>query len=292
MLPGTAKRPLIMGILNMTPDSFSGDGLLAGRDYSAPATAADRDILRAVAQAAQMVEEGADILDVGGESSRPGSTPVSVEEEIRRTVPVIAAIREKFAHIPIAVDTVKAAVAQAALNAGATIINDISALGDPPMAPLVVAHQCPVILMDNRSNPEAVTQDAKIGGEYKAAENADIVEEVKRNLLARAAAAQAAGIARDKIILDPGLGFGKTVEQNLALIRHLDRLKALGYPVLVGPSRKSFIGRVLDMPVEGRLEGTAALVAASVLNGADIIRVHDVPFMARVAKMAAATGGF
>ncbi|MDX2028256.1 MAG: dihydropteroate synthase [Alphaproteobacteria bacterium] len=277
---GNSKRPLIMGILNITPDSFSGDGLLAHQD---PAAAAG-------AQAAQMVGEGADILDIGGESSRPSSIPVSVEEEMRRVIPVIAAIRQKFPNLPIAIDTVKAAVAQAALDAGATIINDISALGDPDMAPLAAVRKCWVVLMDNRSNPDAVTQDAKIGGEYRATDSADVTKDVIRNLSERAAAAQKAGIAKDKIILDPGLGFGKTVEQNLGLIRDIGRLKELGYSVLVGPSRKSFIGRVLDAPVEGRLEGTAALVAASTLKGADVIRVHDVQFMARVAKMAAATG--
>jgi dihydropteroate synthase len=274
------RHPLIMGILNVTPDSFSGDGLLTQKDYVAAATA----------QAERMLDEGADILDIGGESSRPGATLISAEEEIRRIVPVVEAIRQKRGDTAmIAIDTVKARVADAALQAGATIINDISALdGDPAMAAVIARHGCPVVLMHNRSHAEAVTQEARIGGQYSASSYSAIVEDVKRDLMASVGKARIAGIAGDKIILDPGLGFGKSVAQNLALLKHIGDIKELGFPVLIGPSRKSFIGKTLDLPVNERLEGTAATVALSAFLGADIIRVHDVKFMARAAKMAAA----
>ncbi len=267
-----------MGILNITPDSFSGDGLMLQKDF----------VAAALDQAMRMMEEGADILDIGGESSRPGAVSISIDEEIRRVIPVVAAIKEKLGNVAVAVDTVKSEVAVAALQAGATMINDISALSDPSMAKVVADHSASIVLMHNRSKAQAVTRDAKLGAEYQADVYGDVVDDVKRDLTSRVALAKQSGIADDKIILDPGLGFGKNVEQNLALINHLDRLKALGYPVLVGPSRKSFIGRVLDMEVDERLEGTAACVAASVLRGADVIRVHDVKFMARVARMTAA----
>jgi dihydropteroate synthase len=272
------QTPLIMGILNITPDSFSGDGLMLQKDF----------VAAALDQAMRMMEEGADILDIGGESSRPGAVSISIDEEIRRVIPVVAAIKEKLGNVAVAVDTVKSEVAVAALQAGATMINDISALSDPSMAKVVADHSASIVLMHNRSKAQAVTRDAKLGAEYQADVYGDVVDDVKRDLTSRVALAKQSGIADDKIILDPGLGFGKNVEQNLALINHLDRLKALGYPVLVGPSRKSFIGRVLDMEVDERLEGTAACVAASVLRGADVIRVHDVKFMARVARMTAA----
>jgi len=271
-------RPLVMGIVNVTPDSFSGDGLARGTDV----------IAAAVDQAARMLGEGADILDIGGESSRPGATPVSAEEETRRVVPVIEAIRARFGHgSPVAVDTVKAVVAEAALKAGADIVNDISALThDQAMAGVVARHGCFVVLMHNRAVVGNVSHDARIGGEYGGADYGDIVADVKRGLMQTVEAARKVGIADDKIILDPGLGFGKTVEQNLALVRHTGDIKSLGFPLLIGPSRKSFIGKVLDLPVDDRLEGTAATVAISAFLGADIIRVHDVKFMARVARMA------
>jgi dihydropteroate synthase len=279
-LATTAKRPLIMGIINVTPDSFSGDGLMAQRD----------PVAAALEQAMRMVEEGADVLDIGGESSKPGAAPISADEEISRIVPVIRAIRQKTP-IALSIDTVKAAVAVAAMDAGADIINDISALAhDADMARLAAQRKATVVLMHNSSRANAVAHDAKLGGEYEAADGGDIIETVKRDLRIRVAAAKQAGIADDKIILDPGLGFGKTVAQHLTLMNRLHEIAALGYPLMVGPSRKSFIGRVLDTPVDERLEGTAALVAASILQGAAIIRVHDVQFMARVAKMAAAIG--
>jgi dihydropteroate synthase len=269
-------HPLIMGIINVTPDSFSGDGVPG--------------VETALAQAEQMLKDGADILDIGGESSRPGSTPVSAEEEMRRVLPVIEVLRKQLGVVPIiAVDTVKSEIADAALKAGANIINDISAFNhDSQMAGVVARHGCPVVLMHNASRSSNVSHDMKTGGSYGAASGGDIIEIVRRDLQQSAAMAQKAGIADDKIILDPGLGFGKSVEQNLALIKQIGRIKDLGFPVLLGPSRKSFIGQVLDAPVDERLEGTAAIVALAAFLGADIIRVHDVKFMARVAKMAAA----
>ena len=267
-------RPLIMGIVNVTPDSFSGDGVV---------TVAD-----AINQARQMVEDGADWLDIGGESSRPGAALVTAEEEIRRVLPVITALRAAALTAPIAIDTTKAAVAQAALDAGANIVNTITALrGDPAMASLVAARGCPVIMMHNRADPARVGNDTRLGTHYQPTENASVTS-VIRDLAERTEAAQKAGIAPDKIILDPGLGFGKSVHLNLALIRAVPKIRQLGYPVLLGPSRKSFIGAVLDAPVKARQEGTAATVALAAFLGADIIRVHEVGFMARVARMAAA----
>jgi len=251
------KRPLVMGIINVTPDSFSGDGVMR--------------VDEALALATRMIEEGADILDVGGESSRPGATPISAEEEMRRVVPVIAAIAKL--NMPIAIDTVKASVAAAALEAGAAIVNDISAMQDAAMPALIAKSGAHIVLMHNR-------------GAGKTPDYDDIVEDVAVDLGARIKAAHKAGIAPEKIIADPGLGFGKTPEQNCALINHLGRLKAtLDCAMLIGPSRKSFIGKMLDVTVDERLEGTAAAVAAGVLRGADIVRVHDVKFMSRIVKM-------
>ena len=272
------KRPLIMGILNVTPDSFSGDGLMVQKDH----------VAGALRLAAQMLEDGADVLDIGGESSRPGAVPVPAEEELRRVVPAIEAIRKEFPSAILSIDTVKAAVAAAALGAGAAIVNDVSALaGDAGMASAVAKNGAYVVLMHNRSRATGITRDEKVGGEYIAPDYEDIVEDVRRDLSERIEAARAAGIAPDKIILDPGIGFGKTVEQNLALINRTDEIRELGYPVLVGPSRKSFIGRALNLTVDERLEGTAACVAMAAMREADMIRVHDVKFMARVAHMAA-----
>jgi dihydropteroate synthase len=273
-------RPLIMGIINVTPDSFSGDGLMQGENF----------VAAALAQASRMLEEGADIIDVGGESSRPGATPIGAEEEIRRVVPVIEAIRKQHGSAPsIAIDTMKASVAEAALKAGADIVNDVMALqGDPALAETVARHGCPIILMHNRSQPRDVAHVARIGWQYVAAVYGDVIEDVRKDLMGCVETARQSGISDDNIILDPGLGFGKTVAQNLALVKHIGRVKELGFPILVGPSRKSFIGHTLDVPVEERLEGTAAVVAISAFLGADIVRVHDVKFMARVAKMAAA----
>ncbi|MFA5041380.1 MAG: dihydropteroate synthase [Bdellovibrionales bacterium] len=273
------SAPLVMGIINVTPDSFSGDGLLHG----------DRYVEAALARAEQMVADGADILDIGGDSSRPGSVSVSTEEEIRRVIPVISAIKNKLGTATIAVDTVKADVAELSLREGASIVNDISALaGDTRMSKVIVNHNASVVLMHNRAKAENVSRDEKIGGQYDAPKYEDAVTDVAHDLKSSVALALEAGIAKNKIILDPGIGFGKTPEQNLALIAQLDIIKTLGFPVLVGPSRKSFIGRILDTSVDERLEGTAACVAVSVMKGADIIRVHDVKFMTRIIKMTAA----
>ncbi len=275
------RQPLIMGIINVTPDSFSGDGLISHRDY----------VAAAVAQGQQMIVDGATILDIGGESSRPGAETISVDEEIRRTASVIEALKKAGCDAAMSIDTVKAKVAEAALQAGASIVNDVSALaGDTEMATIVARYKAHIVLMHNASKAHAIMRDATIGGEYQTGVTGDIVQTVNQDLLAAVGAALQAGIAKDKIILDPGIGFGKTLEQNLALINHVGKLKVLGYPVLVGPSRKSFIGRALELTVDDRLEGTAACVAASVLRGADIIRVHDVKFMARVAKMTVLIG--
>ncbi|HNQ66551.1 MAG TPA: dihydropteroate synthase [Smithella sp.] len=274
------KKPLIMGIINVTPDSFSGDGIEPTPDY----------IERAIFQAEQMVAEGADILDVGGESSRPGHVPVSAEEEICRVVPVISSIKKTLGTAQtIAVDTVKSVVAEEALKAGASIVNDISALAnDPHMGEVAARYGAQVVLMHNRAKATAVSYDAKIGGQYVAPEYANIIDDVTHELAERVEAALKAGIARDKIILDPGIGFGKTPQQNLTLIAQLGKIKALGFPVLIGPSRKSFIGHILDVAINDRIEGTAACVALAVMEGADIVRVHEVKYMARIAKMAAA----
>jgi len=278
MIRNLGRRPLIMGIINVTPDSFSGDGMMKHADY----------VAAAVHNAMQMVVDGADLIDIGGESSRPGAQPISAEEEMCRVVPAIAAIHKEV-RVPIAIDTVKAEVAAVALDAGAAIINDISALSDPAMMKLATAHNAYVVLMHNRATAEATIEDKRLGGAYAAPAYGDIVDDVAAALGERIQAAHAAGIATEKIIADPGLGFGKTVEQNLALIERLGELKTrLGVPVLIGPSRKSFIGKILDTPVGERLEGTAACVAIGVMHGADIVRVHDVKEMARVVKMVGA----
>ena len=269
-------RTYVMGILNVTPDSFSGDGL--GVDDAGA-------VERALAQAAEFMESGADILDVGGESTRPGATPLSTEDEKRRVLPVIEAIARELPQAIVSVDTFKADVAAVALASGAHIVNDVWGLrADPGIGPLAAARGAPVILMHNRSRPSEVIVD-RLGGSYLGPDYDDFLEDVESEMRALAEGALAAGIPRNQIILDPGIGFGKTVAQNMTLINHIDRFKALGYPVLAGPSRKSFIGRVLDLPVEDRLEGTAATVALSIVRGADIVRVHDTRAMVRVARM-------
>jgi dihydropteroate synthase len=252
-----------MGILNVTPDSFS-DG---GRFF-------DPEI--AVKHAIALVEDGADILDIGGESTRPGADPVGVDEEIRRVVPVIEAARGML-DVPISIDTAKAEVADAALDAGAVIVNDVSAgRFDPKMLELVARSGGAVILMHMLGEPRTMQKDPS----YR-----DVVKDVRDFLAARAEAAIAAGVARDKIVVDPGFGFGKTREHNLRMLKELRAFTELGFPVLAGTSRKSFIGTTLDLPVEERLEGTAATVALAVVNGAAIVRVHDPGPMRRVASM-------
>ncbi len=269
-------RTFVMGILNVTPDSFSGDGLMSEAD----ATAA------ALAQARQFVEAGADILDVGGESTRPGAQQVGALEEIQRVVPVIQALAAAKLNAIISIDTHKAGVAKAALAAGAHWINDVWGLrADAGMAETAARAQAPVVLMHNRIKPADVELQKRLGGRYTGVKYHNLVEDVKTELLESVALAHAAGIPDDHIILDPGIGFGKTVEQSLELIDRLDEIRALGYPVLLGPSRKSFIGYTLNLPPGQRLEGTAAAVAIGIARGADIVRVHDVAAMLRVARL-------
>jgi dihydropteroate synthase len=240
---------------------------------------------QALQQARLFAAAGADILDVGGESTRPGSQPVSLEQELERVIPVIQAIRGEL-DIPISVDTYKAAVAEAALGAGADIVNDIWGLhADPELAGVAAKREAPVILMHNRSSWAQAEIKQRLGGRYVGVPYENLLEDVRRDLLESVALARDAGIPDEHIILDPGIGFGKTVEQNLELLDRLDELRLLGYPLLSGPSRKSFIGYTLDLPPEQRLEGTAAAVAVSIVRGADIVRVHDVAFMSRVARM-------
>jgi dihydropteroate synthase len=276
------SRTYVMGILNVTPDSFSGDGLLGDKEKG------DRGEGERVAveQAREFLANGADLLDVGGESTRPGSEPVAAAEELGRVIPVISAIVKEFPDALISVDTYKARVAEAAFRAGAHILNDVWALrADPELASVAAALRAPVILMHNRSNPASVEVRARLGNAYIGSEYQDLVEEVKRELLVSVELAKKAGIEETHIILDPGIGFGKKREHNLELIDRLAEIRALGFPVLLGPSRKSFIGFTLDLPPDQRLEGTAATVAVGIARGADIIRVHDVKEMARVAKM-------
>lgn len=265
-------RCYVMGILNLSPDSFSGDGLA--------------DAQGAVAQALRFADAGADIIDIGGESTRPAARPLDAAAEAARVVPVIAAVRAALPNMPLSVDTYRAPVAQAALDAGADIVNDVWGLrADADIAALAAARGAPVILMHNRTRPGYADIDRRLGGQYIGAHYDDLLGEVYDELAGLAAGAMAAGIEADQIVLDPGLGFGKSLDQNLALMNHLGHFKSLGYPVLVGPSRKSFIGRTLNVPVEDRLAGTAAAIAVSIVRGADIVRVHDVAEMAQVARM-------
>ena len=271
------SRTYVMGILNVTPDSFSGDGLLRDKDIG------DRDALE---QAREFLANGADILDVGGESTRPGSEPVTAQEEIGRVVPVIKAIAAEFPNALISIDTYKAQVAEAAFQAGAHILNDVWALrADPELAAVAAAFSVPVILMHNRSNPASVEVRNRLGNAYVGSTYENLMDDVKRELLGSVDLAVRAGVEESRIILDPGIGFGKTREHNLALINRLDEIRSLGFPVLLGPSRKSFIGFTLDLPPDQRVEGTAATIAIGIARGADIIRVHDVKEMTRVARM-------
>ncbi|KAA3644608.1 MAG: dihydropteroate synthase [Chloroflexi bacterium] len=268
-------RTYIMGILNLTPDSFSGDGLYSGEDV----------VANAISQARHFVEAGADFLDVGGESTRPGSEPVNLEDEMQRVVPVVEALATEVDTV-ISIDTYKAQVAEAALQVGAHVVNDVWGLrADPDLASVVAKHNVPAILMHNRSKPANAEVQEHLGGHYVGVEYENLLEDVKRELLESVELAHAAGVPNQHIILDPGIGFGKTIEQNLELLNCTDEIKTLGYPVLLGPSRKSFIGYTLDLPPDQRAEGTAASVAVGIMRGADIVRVHDVEMITRVAKM-------
>ena len=270
------SRTYVMGILNVTPDSFSGDGLMARGDA----------VGVSLLQAGRFITAGAAILDVGGESTRPGSEPVGIEEERRRVIPVIRALANEFPETLISIDTYKAVIAEEALQAGAKLVNDVWGLrADPGLREVVAKAGCPLILMHNRSSPASVEVRTRLGNAYIGAEYADLIEDVKRELMASVTLARDAGIPDEHLILDPGIGFGKKVEHNLELIDRLAEIRGLGFPVLLGPSRKSFIGYTLDLPADQRLEGTAAAVAVGIVRGADIVRVHDVEYMARVARM-------
>jgi dihydropteroate synthase len=250
------KRTLVMGILNVTPDSFSDGGKYQRLD-------------QALIHAEKLVNDGADILDIGGESTRPGHIPVSVDEELRRTIPVIEALVKRL-DCPISIDTSKSEVAKAAVEAGASIINDIwGAKKDPQIAKVAAQYQLPIILMHNRTDTN-----------YHS-----LMEDIQEDLLASVQIAMRQGVKKEDIILDPGIGFAKDLEQNLTVMRNLEQIVALGYPVLLGTSRKSMIGKVLDLPVDQRLEGTAATVALGLAKGCQLIRVHDVKEMVRVARM-------
>ena len=225
-------------------------------------------------------------MDVGGESTRPGSAAVSTDEELERVIPVIHALHKTFPDTLISIDTYKAQVAEEAIRAGAHIVNDVWGLrADPDLAHVVAKYKAPVILMHNRSNPASVDVREKLGNAYIGSEYQNLIEDVKKELLESVTLAKNAGVDESHIVLDPGIGFGKTREHNLELINQLGEIRSLGYPVLLGPSRKSFIGFTLDLPPDQRVEGTAATVSVGITRGADIIRVHDVKEMARVAKM-------
>jgi dihydropteroate synthase len=252
------SRTYVMGIVNVTPDSFSGDGL--GSDQEA-----------AIAQGLRMVTEGADMLDVGGESTRPGHVPISTSEEVARTQAVVRKLARESG-VPVSIDTYKVHVAEAAVEAGASILNDIWGLTrSPSLAELAARHGCALVVMHNQD-----------GTDYEG----DLMVEIRRFLRASARVAEEAGVARERVLIDPGIGFGKTAEQNWEVMRRLEELRELGRPVLIGTSRKSFIGKLLDLPVADRVEGTAATVAASVLRGVDVVRVHDVQAMTRVVRVA------
>ncbi len=267
------SRTYVMGILNLTPDSFSGDGLYG------------QGVGRILSQAEEFIEAGVDILDVGGESTRPGSDPVSAEEELDRVIPVIERLTEEFATL-ISVDTYKSEVARIALDAGASIVNDVWGLrADSELAAVIQESGAPVILMHNRSDPSNAAVKENLGGRYVGVEYDDLLQDVKAELQESISIAHQAGIPDSKIILDPGIGFGKTVSQNLELLDRSGEIRELGYPILLGPSRKSFIGYTLDLPPEERLEGTAAAVSVGITRGADIVRVHDVPELVRVVRM-------
>lgn len=252
-----------MGILNVTPDSFSDGGL-----YLSPR--------RAVARALQMQKEGADLIDIGGESTRPGSSAVPADEEMRRVLPVIARLSSRL-KIPISIDTSKAVVAEAAVQAGASLINDVTALRDPEMPGVVARLGVPVILMHMQGTPLTMQKNPSYRRLIP-----DIMADLKRSVRK----GLKAGIRPGKILIDPGIGFGKTAAQNLRIIKDISRLKVLGFPVVVGPSRKSFLQPIVGSSSESRLFGTASAVASAALCGADIVRVHDVAAMRRVADVA------
>jgi dihydropteroate synthase len=259
-----SRRTLVMGILNVTPDSFY-DG---GRR---------EDPGQAIAAGLAMVNCGADILDLGGESTRPGAQPVSADEELARVLPVLRGLRREMT-IPISIDTYKSTVAQTALDAGADIVNDISALRfDPAMIALVARERVPLVLMHMQGTPRTMQTEPRYG---------DVVVEVRDFLAAQARQAIAGGVSPSDLIIDPGIGFGKNLEHNLQLLRNIPALTALGYPVLLGASRKAFVGRILNAATADRLEGSVAVAVAAVLGGATLVRVHDVKETVRATRIA------
>jgi dihydropteroate synthase len=258
--------PFLMGVVNTTPDSFSDGGRFLAPDA-------------AEAHALRLADEGADLVDVGGESTRPGAAPVPADEEIRRVVPVIERLRARGFALPISIDTAKGAVARAALAAGADLVNDVSALSDPDVARAVAASGAPVVLMHMRGTPADMMTRAVYG---------DVVRDVARELEEALARAEAAGIPRERTLLDPGIGFAKTAEQSVELLARIAELRSLGRPLVVGPSRKSFIGKLTGAAVEARGPGTLAAVTACVLGGVEVIRVHDVADARQAAHVASA----
>ena len=259
-------RPLVMGIVNVTPDSFFDGGRYC-------------DPQEAVAHAVRLIEEGADLLDIGAESTRPGAVPVDEEEERRRLIPIVEAIA-KTVSVPISVDTSKAAVARAALDVGAVMVNDVTALrGDGTMADVVADAEAGLVLMHMQGTPQTMQQSPH----YK-----DVVSDIVQFLAERAQWAIDHGVARDRIVIDPGIGFGKTLQHNLDLLANLHAFRHLGFPLLVGPSRKGFIGQLTDQSVDARAWGTASVIALAVQEGANILRVHDVGPMKDVVNVAIA----
>jgi dihydropteroate synthase len=264
-----SERTLVMGILNVTPDSFSDGGRFLDADAAAD-------------HGTRIVGDGADIVDVGGESTRPGSDPVPADREIERVVPVIARLVDAVPQVPISIDTRKAEVAAAALDAGATIVNDVSAGRDPEMLGLVAARRAAVVLMHMKGEPKTM---------QAAPAYSDVVSEVHEHLRERIEAAELAGVEAERIAIDPGIGFGKDLEHNLEIMRRIDALLDLGRPVLVGPSRKRFIGTILDLAEDRRLEGTIGAVGWMVARGAHIVRVHDVLEVSRAVRVMDAIAG-
>jgi dihydropteroate synthase len=275
LFPEIGKKTYVMGIVNLTQDSFSGDGLLKTRN---PLEAALRQI-------EGFLKEGVDVLDLGAESTRPGAVQVSAEEEIAQLIPALSTLWKEGVSIPISIDTYKASVAKACLNEGAHIINDVWGFKkDPAMAATVAQHKATAVLMHNVVR-KMETQKTELGGRYLKVQYKDIVQTVKKGLSECIALAKAAGIPDERILIDPGIGFGKTTEHNLELLNKQEELLSLGYPILLGVSRKSFIGYTLDLPPEDRLEGSLAANAYGILHGASIVRVHDVKATIRLARM-------
>jgi dihydropteroate synthase len=263
-------RTYVMGILNVTPDSFSGDGLLTAGAVGTDAPASDA-VAAAVSQARAMAEEGADLLDIGGESTRPGHAPVDADEELRRVVPVVRAVRDALPGMPLTVDTTKPPVAEAALEAGADAINDVWGVSaDDALSRLAAERHVPIVLMHNRAEPR-----------YN-----DLMPEILADLQASIDQATTAGVAATDILIDPGFGFGKTAEQNIELLRELAMLRGLNRPILLGTSRKSTLGRILDLPPEERVEATIATTVLGIAAGVDLVRVHDVRANVRAARIA------